>query len=183
MPHSPTSVKRKSQKIFNHPTTQTATPHYLTLLYCPAKPNIDQEKITLQRKHPLQHLWTTPSFVRYLLIIQITLLISITAFWSIHSLSDSRSVLLGGIAALIPNLYFAWRFLSCQHHDNPKHIVRAVYIAEMIKLALCVFLSLLIFRKMSVTWLPFMCGLVSVYFAHWLVPILAVLIRKRTTSS
>ncbi|MEQ1637626.1 MAG: ATP synthase subunit I [Methylococcales bacterium] len=78
---------------------------------------------------------------------------------------------LGGLAALIPNLYFALRIKLVQGQE-PKKIVRSFYAGESGKLLLTAALFILIFQLHNVKFLPLMTGYVSVLAVFWFALIL-----------
>jgi ATP synthase protein I len=73
---------------------------------------------------------------------------------------------LGGMAAFIPNLYFALRIKRSQGQEAQK-IVRSFYAGESGKLLLTAALFMLIFQLPSIQFLPLMTGFVSVLSIFW----------------
>lgn len=76
------------------------------------------------------------------------------------------SPLVGGFAAFLPNLYFAFRIKSSQGQEA-RNIVRAFYVGESGKLLLTAILFMLIFQLPDVKILPLMTGYVSVLSIFW----------------
>lgn len=74
--------------------------------------------------------------------------------------------LLGGLAAFIPNLYFALRIKSVAGQDVKK-IVRSFYVGESGKLLLTVALFALIFQLPNVQLLPLMTGYIAALSIFW----------------
>jgi ATP synthase protein I len=73
---------------------------------------------------------------------------------------------IGGLAAFIPNLYFALRVAGSAEQDARK-ILRSFYVGESVKLLLTVALFMLIFQIPSIEILPLMAGYVAALSVFW----------------
>ena len=73
---------------------------------------------------------------------------------------------IGGLAAFIPNLYFALRVAGSVEQDARK-ILRSFYVGESVKLLLTVALFMLIFQIPSIEILPLMAGYVAALSVFW----------------
>ena len=112
--------------------------------------------------------------VAYRLVgLQALVVVVIALGWSIDSLSNIGSVLLGGAASVLPSLYFAQRLFATTSASAAKKILRTFYVGEMIKLALSSLLVLLILLFIPVAILPFVTGFVGAQLGFWLAPLLA----------
>ena len=81
--------------------------------------------------------------------------------------ADAQSVLVGGLAGFLPNLFFAAKF---GHHDPKKsaqEVVRAFYVGEALKLVLTGVLFVLIFQIPGISFMPLFIGFVSVMMVFW----------------
>ena len=100
----------------------------------------------------------------------VTVLVAV-AFAVIEGKTFALYAFLGGIAALIPNIYFALRIKSAQGQEAKK-IVRSFYVGESGKLLLTAALFMLIFQLPNIKFLPLMTGYVSVLSIFWFALIL-----------
>ena len=73
---------------------------------------------------------------------------------------------LGGLAAFIPNLFFALR-VSASAGQEPRRILRSFYTGESVKLFLTAALFLLIFQIPSLEVLPLLVGYVAALSVFW----------------
>ncbi|NOT12999.1 MAG: F0F1 ATP synthase assembly protein I [Methylococcaceae bacterium] len=76
------------------------------------------------------------------------------------------SPILGGVAAFIPNLYFAIRIYNSAGQDAKK-IVRTFYAGESGKLLLTAALFLMIFQIPTIEILPLLFGYVTALSVFW----------------
>ena len=87
----------------------------------------------------------------------------------LYSLTSGFSVLLGGMAYGLPNLFFVWRvFRYGRAHEMTKFLV-AFMTGEMIKLILCGILFLLIVKYLPVSLLSVIVGLAGAMISFWIV--------------
>jgi ATP synthase protein I len=76
------------------------------------------------------------------------------------------SSVLGGLAAFIPNLYFALRIAGSDGQD-PRKILKSFYTGETVKLLLTVALFILIFQIPNIEILPLLFGYISALSVFW----------------
>lgn len=79
---------------------------------------------------------------------------------------SALSALLGGLVALIPNLYFAYR-LHLVRHAGARKVVNAFYSGETIKLALTAALFILALQIPAVDFLILLLGYTAVLSVFW----------------
>lgn len=82
----------------------------------------------------------------------------------------SYSTLLGGLAWVIPNLYFAYKVFSNMRPDASNAIMKNFYLAEFNKLALTALLVVLIVKYVKIDVLFFFIGYMVVQISFWLTP-------------
>jgi ATP synthase protein I len=112
---------------------------------------------------------STVSKILFLQLLVIALIASVFAMtqgrlYALHAF-------LGGMAAFIPNGYFAFRIKCAQGQDAQK-IVRSFYMGESGKLVLTAILFVLIFQLPNISILPLMTGYVAVLSVFWFALIL-----------
>jgi len=76
------------------------------------------------------------------------------------------SSIIGGLAAFMPNFYFAFRIAGSRKHD-PGKILRSFYIGESVKLLLTAALFILIFQIPNIEIFPLMAGFTSALSVFW----------------
>ncbi|WGS86073.1 ATP synthase subunit I [Methylomonas sp. UP202] len=79
---------------------------------------------------------------------------------------SALSALLGGLVALIPNLYFAYR-LHLVRHGGARKVVNAFYSGETIKLALTAALFILALQIPAIDFLMLLLGYAAVLSVFW----------------
>jgi ATP synthase protein I len=96
------------------------------------------------------------------------LIVLITTFCFVIVAGQHRafSAFLGGGAAFIPNVYFAFRIINTKGQDAKK-MVRTFYAGESGKLLLTAVLFILIFQIPSVEILPLLFGYISALSVFW----------------
>ncbi|MGJ0492893.1 MULTISPECIES: ATP synthase subunit I [Methylobacter] len=110
---------------------------------------------------------TNEETVGKILSYQILIIIIITAGFAIFGgWQKALSPALGGVAAFIPNLYFALRIRRAAGQE-PKKIVRSFYAGESGKLLLTAALFIMIFQIPNIEILPLLAGYVSALSAFW----------------
>lgn len=87
-----------------------------------------------------------------------------------HSFLSLESTLLGGTISVVSNLVFAYRFFASGRETQAQRIVHAFYKGELLKFAMIIGLTLLVFTQMDVLILPFVGGLLSATLATWFAP-------------
>lgn len=95
----------------------------------------------------------------------------VTIGWLLSGWVAAFSALLGGLAAVLPSLYFARRFFSATHARQAERIIKAFYWGELTKLLLSAFLVI----ALSKLWpgmaiLPFFSNFVAAYLSFMLAP-------------
>jgi ATP synthase protein I len=94
------------------------------------------------------------------------ILIVIAGFAVKGSEQQVLSALLGGIAAFVPNLYFALRIYRSAGQE-PRKIVNSFYVGESGKLALTVALFIMIFQVPNIQILPLLVGYIAALSIFW----------------
>jgi len=96
-----------------------------------------------------------------------------TAFYLVNGDLSGKSAIFGGLAALIPNLYFA---LKVQKNKNQeaKKVVRSFYAGESGKLILTAVIFALIFQDPDINIIALLVTYVAALTVFWF----ALLIRK-----
>jgi ATP synthase protein I len=110
-----------------------------------------------------RHFSTVSKILSYqiLVILVTTLGFAIAGGWQ-----KALSPALGGMAAFIPNLYFALRIYKTTGQDAKK-IVRSFYAGESGKLLLTAALFLLIFQIPTIEILPLLLGYITTLSVFW----------------
>ncbi|QHG92214.1 F0F1 ATP synthase subunit I [Coxiella endosymbiont of Amblyomma sculptum] len=92
--------------------------------------------------------------------------------WWIVGLMKGISVLLGGMAYLLPGLYFAHHLFGIVNSSKAegKQIVIGFYIGELIKFVLSIVLIIIILLCIPISVVPFSMGYVAAQFGLWLAP-------------
>ncbi|MGX2042169.1 ATP synthase subunit I [Methylocaldum sp. MU1018] len=80
---------------------------------------------------------------------------------------EARSALFGGLAAFLPNAYFAAKFGFSDKTRAAKNVVRAFYIGETIKIIITAGLFILIFQLPNILFLPLFAGFASALMVFW----------------
>jgi len=78
----------------------------------------------------------------------------------------ARSAGMGGLIALIPNVYFALK-ISRDRSKGPHEIVRGFYVGEVVKLILTAVLFMLVLRLPEIRFLPLFTGFMAVLGVFW----------------
>lgn len=73
---------------------------------------------------------------------------------------------LGGLAAFVPNLYFALRVSQTETQEARK-ILRSFYIGESVKLLLTAALFIIIFHIPNIEIVPLLAGYISALSVFW----------------
>lgn len=107
------------------------------------------------------------STVGKVLFLQVLVMaLAVAAFAIAQGMQQAWCAFLGGAAAFIPNLYFAFRIKRAQGQD-PQKIVRAFYVGESGKLVLTTVMFALIFQLPNIKILPLMTGFVAALSTFW----------------
>ena len=95
-------------------------------------------------------------------------------FWVFKNIQAGYSVILGGLACVIPSIYFVRKLFS-SYRRSPQKIVMDFYVAEFIKLFLSAILLVLIFKFVPVKLVALVSGYIGAYLAIWLVPLIGII--------
>ncbi len=81
--------------------------------------------------------------------------------------------ILGGVACLVPQTWFAWRVFRVGPGDPPRAMLAAFYQGEVVKLALVAIVLITIFRAWpQVPLAPLVLTFIAVQAVHWFAPLL-----------
>lgn len=106
------------------------------------------------------------STVAKILGYQVSIITTVSLGFAVGGWQEAFSAAVGGLAAFLPNLYFATR-ISGAVGQEAREILRSFYIGESVKLLLTVGLFILIFQIPSIKILPLMVGYVSALSVFW----------------
>ena len=101
------------------------------------------------------------------------IMLVITSFFMFGEEVSTKSALYGGLAALIPNWYFA-RKINKHNGQEARKVVRAFYTGESAKLILTAILFALIFQDPEISFLAVMTAYIAALTVFWF----ALLLRK-----
>jgi len=111
-----------------------------------------------------------------LVLLQIAVVLGLlVGWWLFKDIKAGYSALLGGLACVIPSLYFVKKLFSSKERSMKK-IMFDFYIGEFSKLLLSAVLLVLIFKYLPVKLIPLITGFIGAYMAIWLAPL--VLLRN-----
>jgi ATP synthase protein I len=111
-----------------------------------------------------------------LVLLQIAVVLALfLCWWIFQDIKAGYSALLGGLAGVIPSLYFVKKLFSSKERSMKK-IMLDFYLGEFTKLFLSAILLVLIFKYIPVKLVPLITGFIGAYMAIWLAPL--VLIRN-----
>jgi ATP synthase protein I len=82
----------------------------------------------------------------------------------------AKSVLLGGIVYMIPNVYFAFKLFKYQGARAARQIVNSFYKGEALKMILTMVLFALVFATGKVNGLAFFTAYMAMFVTHWFAP-------------
>jgi ATP synthase protein I len=112
------------------------------------------------------------SIVAKILFLQILMVMIIASgFFFVGGADYALSPLLGGLAAFLPNLYFAFRAARVRT-DDAQAVVRGFYAGEAGKLILTAMLFYLIFQLPGIKFLPLLVAYAAVLSTFWFALIL-----------
>ena len=107
------------------------------------------------------------STVSKILSYQVMIILIITAGFAIaEGWHQGLSSALGGIAAFIPNLYFALRIVRSSGKPA-RNIVNSFYVGESGKLLLTAALFIMIFKVPNIEILPLLAGYIAALSVFW----------------
>lgn len=106
------------------------------------------------------------STVAKILSYQVLIIVVVSVGFVAGGWQKAFSSTLGGLAAFIPNLYFALRVAGSAEQEARK-ILRSFYVGESVKLLLTVALFMLIFQIPSIEILPLLVGYITALSVFW----------------
>jgi ATP synthase protein I len=106
------------------------------------------------------------STVAKILGYQVLIIMAVSLGFVVGGWQKAFSAAIGGLAAFIPNLYFALRVAGSAEQDARK-ILRSFYMGESVKLLLTVALFILIFQIPNIEILPLMAGYITALSVFW----------------
>lgn len=110
-----------------------------------------------------------------LIILQLILLIIVSVLFGIFDTwHNFLSVILGGMAWIIPNIYLVIRILKNKNNADMSSVTKDFIISECIKLLLSAILIILIVLLIPITKIAFLSGYIAVIIAAFAVPFLIV---------
>lgn len=106
------------------------------------------------------------STVAKILGYQIGIIIVVCLGFVVGGWQKALSSALGGLAAFIPNMYFALRISGADGQEARK-ILSSFYVGEAVKLLLTAALFIIIFQIPNIELLPLLAGYVSALSVFW----------------
>lgn len=107
-----------------------------------------------------------PSTVAKVLSYQLVLIMLVSLGFAVEGWHKAFSSALGGVAAFIPNLYFALRMVKTADLDANKKL-RSFYIGESVKLLLTALLFVLIIQIPNIDIVPLLAGFIAALSVFW----------------
>lgn len=104
-------------------------------------------------------------FLAYQLIVVLLIALLLRLTWND---SAAISALLGGLLVWIPNIFLAIFIFSRVFICDPKKIVNAFYMGEMLKIVLMCVLFILMLHWYRIALGPFLIGMVGTYLTYLL---------------
>ncbi|MEE9397728.1 MAG: ATP synthase subunit I [Methylococcales bacterium] len=101
----------------------------------------------------------------------LTLILITIGFFLYGGWQKAISPALGGIVALLPNGYFAYR-IHLANGKEAKQVVRTFYAAEIVKIFLTAALFFFVFHVPGVEFLALLIGYIAAVSVHWFALIL-----------
>jgi ATP synthase protein I len=106
------------------------------------------------------------STVAKILCYQVLIIMVVSLGFVVGGWQKAYSSALGGLAAFIPNLYFALK-VSGSAEQEARKILRSFYMGESVKLLLTAALFILIFQIPSVEILPLLVDYIAALSVFW----------------
>lgn len=130
-------------------------------------------EVFVHQKSPSDKAVQSTRLIAYRLVGLQTIVIAVVAFWwwIEKGRGEGLSVLLGGMACLLPSLYFARRLFDTTSLQAVKQLMVNFYIGELIKLILSAGLVIIIVLYVPVSIVSFIIGFVGAQFGFWLAPL------------
>lgn len=86
----------------------------------------------------------------------------------LHGRTRGVSVLLGGLAYVLPTLVFVWRVFRYARASEMTHFLAAFFMGEMLKLGFAAFLFLMIVKYLPVSLLSVLVGFIGAIVSFWI---------------
>ena len=87
--------------------------------------------------------------------------------WGLFGPIEAGSAAVGGLAAFLPNLYFAIKFGRHDPKKSAQDVLKAFYVGEAVKLALTALLFALVFQIPGILVIPMFVGFIAVIMVFW----------------
>jgi len=104
-------------------------------------------------------------FLAYQLIVLLLIALLLRLTWNYAA---AISALLGGLLAWIPNIFLAIFIFTRVSSRDPKKIVNAFYMGEMLKIVLMCVLFVLMLHWYKIALGPFLIGMIGTYLTYLL---------------
>ncbi|WP_264435763.1 ATP synthase subunit I [Coxiella endosymbiont of Dermacentor marginatus] len=129
-------------------------------------------EVFVHQKSPSDKAAQSIRLIAYRLVgLQAIVIVIVAFWWWIKGPGEGLSVLLGGMACLLPSLYFARRLFDTTSLQAVKQLMVNFYIGELIKLILSAGLVIIIILYVPVSIVSFIIGFVGAQFGFWLAPL------------
>lgn len=126
----------------------------------------------MRQKSPSDKATQSIRLVAYRLVgLQAIVIIVVALLWWIKGSGGGLSVLLGGMACLLPSLYFACFLFDTTSLQAVKRFMINFYVGELIKLILNAGLVIITILYVPVSIVSFIIGFVGAQFGFWLAPL------------
>lgn len=102
-------------------------------------------------------------FLAYQLIVLLLIALVLSLTWNY---SAAISALLGGLLVWIPNIFLAIFIFTRAAIRDPKKIVSAFYMGEMLKIVLICILFVLMLHWYEIALAPFLIGMAGTYLVY-----------------
>lgn len=96
----------------------------------------------------------------------LTMLVAAAAGW-LGTGASAWSALAGGCIGTVPGLYQALRMFSVSAAAEPERFLRAVYVGEILKIAITAALFVAAIRIMKPQFLPMMAAYAATFLVYW----------------
>jgi F0F1-type ATP synthase assembly protein I len=100
---------------------------------------------------------------------QMILVVLVAIAWWHVSAHNAWAAMLGGLAVILPTLFFSQFFLGQVHTNSPQKVLVAFYVGEFLKLVFSV-TALLVLAKYRFPILPLISGFIGAHVGTWFTP-------------
>jgi len=107
-----------------------------------------------------------------LLLIQMVLIILVASLGLFKEFKVAISLLSGGIAVFLSNLYFVYKVFSKSGAQANKQVLRAFYLGETVKIVISVSLIAIAFSLLPGTEMFVLVGYILALLFQWLAPVI-----------